>query len=149
MRRYRYQHLRSQSDVPMSPMNADRHGLANLKKEAPKALDKFYVPPSIVFIMLGFTLAGIAVAIQEQEEVDFEKLARTNLLLAMKKQQIKLDYDTETEITPTEELEMKTRQFEQVRAQQKRDAAKLKNIKTQMLGGGFKQEPVVDIEAVQ
>ena len=129
----------------MSPMNADRHGLANLKKEAPKALDRMPLPPSVFLIMIGFSLATIFTAIQDQEEADFEKLARNNLLLAMKKQQTKLEYDTDTEITPAEELEMKTKQFEQVRAQQKRDAAKLKNIKTQMLGGGYKSEPVVDI----
>ena len=126
-------------------MNADRHGLANLKKEAPKALDRMPLPPSVFLIMIGFSLATIFTAIQDQEEADFEKLARNNLLLAMKKQQTKLEYDTDTEITPAEELEMKTKQFEQVRAQQKRDAAKLKNIKTQMLGGGYKSEPVVDI----
>ena len=129
----------------MSPMNADRHGLANLKKEAPKALDRMPLPPSVFLIMIGFSLATIFTAIQDQEEADFEKLARNNILLAMKKQQTKLEYDTDTEITPAEELEMKTKQFEQVRAQQKRDAAKLKNIKTQMLGGGYKSEPVVDI----
>jgi len=30
LRRYRYQHLRSDSNVPMSIRNVDRHGLGNL-----------------------------------------------------------------------------------------------------------------------
>ena len=30
LRRYRYQHLRSKSEVPMSVQNYDRHGIENL-----------------------------------------------------------------------------------------------------------------------
>ena len=53
MRRYRYQHLRSDSSVPMSIRNIDRHGLGNLVHDPVKPLDRLKIPPFLLY-MLGF-----------------------------------------------------------------------------------------------
>lgn len=52
MRKYRYSHLANDSTVPNSPMNIDRHGLANLKKESNKAFDRVSIEPFMVYIFI-------------------------------------------------------------------------------------------------
>ena len=49
LRKYRYQHLATKSDVPQSPMNYDRHGLGNLKKQSGKPFDRLPVQPFVVY----------------------------------------------------------------------------------------------------
>lgn len=44
LRRYRYQHLRSKSEVPMSIKNYDRHGIENLQHDHVKPLDRIKMP---------------------------------------------------------------------------------------------------------
>lgn len=53
MRRYRYAHLRNKSNVPMSIKNEDRHGLAHLKHDDVKILDRLHFPPWFLFIFIG------------------------------------------------------------------------------------------------
>ncbi len=50
-----------------------------------------------------------------KDENDMEYLMRKNMLLAMKKQQQKLVYGDD-EITPAEQLHMKTVQYEQIKS---------------------------------
>jgi len=74
LRRYRYQHLRSDSTVPMSVRNVDRHGLGNLKKDETKAFDRIKVPPFLIYIIvLGWGLYVIA-KMNNNEEMKFVNL---------------------------------------------------------------------------
>lgn len=61
LRRYRYQHLRSDSSVPMSIRNVDRHGLGNLRHEGTKPFDRLKVPPFVVYVLaIGLVIIVIA-----------------------------------------------------------------------------------------
>ena len=52
LRRYRYQHLRSDSSVPMSIRNVDRHGLGNLQHDPVKPLDRLKIPPWLLYLII-------------------------------------------------------------------------------------------------
>lgn len=54
LNKYRWSHLHSSSNVPMSYRNIDRHGLGNLKIEAAKPLDRTGVPPYALWGMIFF-----------------------------------------------------------------------------------------------
>jgi|LauGreDrversion4_2_1035121.scaffolds.fasta_scaffold94855_1 hypothetical protein len=49
----------------------------------------------------------VLMTMQDNEELQFQTLAKKNLLLAMKKTQEKIEY-SEEEITPAEEITMKS-----------------------------------------
>lgn len=113
LRRYRYQHLRSDSSVPMSIRNVDRHGLNNLKHDETKPLDRLKVPPWMIYIMFFGLFAFCFLTFQEQEDTSFVALQRKNILLAMKKTQERMEY-AEEEITPAEEVTMMSTQYREV-----------------------------------
>ena len=61
-------------------------------------------------------LAGILYVmafLQDSEELEFHNLSRKNILLAMKKTQERLEYEPE-EVTPAEEITMKSTQYREV-----------------------------------
>ena len=101
MRRYRYQHLRNTSSVPMSVRNNDRHGLGELKHDGTKPIDRLKVPLWLIYVWVfsGFML--FAFRSYSKEEEDLEKLQRRNTLLAMKKQQHRIEYG-DNDVTPAE-----------------------------------------------
>jgi hypothetical protein len=55
----------------------------------------------------------VLMTMQDNEELQFQTLAKKNLLLAMKKTQEKIEY-SEEEITPAEEITMKSSQYREV-----------------------------------
>lgn len=65
------------------------------------------------------------------------------MLKAMKKQKTKLEYDSDTEISPAEQVHMQTKQYRDLKTQVKKDEAKMKAIKDVVLGG--RREPIVNI----
>lgn len=113
LRRYRYQHLRSKSDVPMSVKNFDRHGIENLQHDPVKPLDRIKTPAWMLWGTLFLIFAQIVLTNVQEEELDLEKMTRRNMLLAMKRtQEQKLLPDNE--VSPGEQFEMKSLQFERV-----------------------------------
>jgi hypothetical protein len=67
LRRYRYQHLRTKSEVPMSVQNYDRHGIENLQHDPVKVFDRLKIPPFFIFVIALTSLAYLRV-IQLQNE---------------------------------------------------------------------------------
>jgi hypothetical protein len=83
-------------------------------------------------LVLGAFLYVI-VTMRDSEEMEFQNLAKKNLLLAMKKTQDKVEYETD-EITPAEEVTMKSQQYrEVVEEQSRREKQKLNTIKSLVL----------------
>jgi hypothetical protein len=74
IRRYRYQHLRSNSSVPMSVRNNDRHGLSNLAHEGTKATDRIKVPPAVMYIFALLIIIIINFRKYTNDELNLEKL---------------------------------------------------------------------------
>ena len=108
LRRYRYQHLFSKSNVPMSIRNFDRHGMANLAQEETKPLDRFHIPAWLIWGVFTMLVLGLSFQYSNDKGMNIEQLQRENMLKAMKAQQDELKYDTKKEITPTEQVEMKS-----------------------------------------
>ena len=62
--RYRYNYLRSGSEVPNSVMNYDRHGMENLKKDKIRPFDRLFgIPPGILFFVCGISIALVLMSI--------------------------------------------------------------------------------------
>lgn len=91
----------------MSIKNVDRHGLGNLKHDPVKPLDRVKLPPFILYIGALSCIIYFAMMARDKEELEFQELAKKNLLLAVKKTQERIEYKQD-EITPAEELTMKT-----------------------------------------
>jgi hypothetical protein len=85
MRRYRYSHLRSDSTVPMSIRNYDRHGLENLKHDHVKPLDRLKIPPFVIYIWFFGAIIYVFMKYFENEEFHFDKMQRKNLLLSARR----------------------------------------------------------------
>lgn len=66
------------------------------------------------------------------------------MLLAMKKQKQQIEYETDKEITPAEQVHMKTKQYEKIKQQIKKDEQSLKTIKSVVLGGKKQQITQID-----
>ena len=92
----------------MSVRNHDRHGMSNLAHEESKTLDRIKIPPWFIYFMV--TLLGLCFYYQyiNDKTMNLEKLSRENMLKAMRARQESLKYDTKTEITPVESIEMKS-----------------------------------------
>ena len=105
----------------MSVRNYDRHGMDNLKHEPVKPLDRLKFPPFALYLFVFTIFALIAYRSHTDSSLDTEQLLRRNMLLAIKKQKQTIEYETDTEITPAEQVHMKTKQFEQIKQQIKRD----------------------------
>lgn len=137
LRRYRYQHLRSDSNVPMSIRNVDRHGLGNLQHDPVKPLDRLKIPPFLLYMLALAGILYVMAFLQDSEELEFHNLARKNILLAMKKTQERLEYEPE-EVTPAEEITMKSTQYrEVVEKQSQKEREKLNRIKSLVLLEGM------------
>lgn len=91
----------------MSIRNVDRHGLGNLKHDPVKPLDRLKIPPFLLYMLVLGAFLYVMATMRDSEEMDFQNLAKKNLLLAMKKTQDKVEYETD-EITPAEEVTMKS-----------------------------------------
>lgn len=69
LRRYRYQHLRSDSNVPMSIRNVDRHGLSNLTHDPVKPFDRIKLHPIVIYIVVFGGLAYLLAIFWDNEEL--------------------------------------------------------------------------------
>jgi hypothetical protein len=87
----------------MSIRNVDRHGLENLKHDPVKALDRLKIPPYLLYALFMASFFYMSAIYFENEELQFDSLTRKNILLAMKKNQDKIEYGDD-EISPAEEL---------------------------------------------
>ncbi|CDW90586.1 UNKNOWN [Stylonychia lemnae] len=133
LRRYRVQHLRNDSNVPMSIRNVDRHGMNNLKHDPVKPLDRLKVPPFLIYFVFFGTILGLMYQAQNAKDLNFEELQRRNTLLAMKKTQEKIEYE-ENEVTPAEVVTMQTKQYKTVVEEKgKQEQRKLNTIRSVIL----------------
>ena len=114
MRRYRYSHLHTKSSVPMSIRNYDRHGIGNLAHDEVKPLDRAKIPPYLLYFLVFSLVSGIYLATYGDKSLDIAQLRRENMLKAMRANREKLIYDTDKEITPAEQLTMKSKQYQKV-----------------------------------
>ena len=114
LRRYRVLHLHTKANQPMSIRNYDRHGMANLAHEPVKPLDRFKIPAWVVYGCLFSIFAYVVVASQTDKGLNIEQLRRENMLKAMRANRERILYDTKKEITPAEQLEMRTKQYTKV-----------------------------------
>jgi hypothetical protein len=69
----------------MSIRNVDRHGLGNLKHDPVKPLDRLKIPPFLLYMLILGAFLYVIVTMRDSEEMEFQNLAKKNLLLAMKK----------------------------------------------------------------
>lgn len=76
----------------MSIRNLDRHGLGNLQHDPVKPLDRVKIPPFLLYALLFGGLCYFMLQLQDSEELDYQNLAKKNILLAMKKTQDRLEY---------------------------------------------------------
>ena len=70
MRRYRMTHLRTKSNQPMSIRNYDRHGMSNLMHEPVKPLDRFKIPPWLLYLLVFSIFAYFVVRVQNDKGLD-------------------------------------------------------------------------------
>jgi len=131
LRRQMWSHLRSDSSVPMSIRNVDRHGLGNLKHEDVKPFDRLKVPPFLIYGIVFGALLYFAALFYENDELRLETLQKRNLLLAMKRTQEREGLG-EDEISGGEELTMKTKQYkegvEKAREKEQRKVSQIKQV---------------------
>lgn len=78
----------------MSIRNIDRHGLGHLRHDEVKPLDRLKIPPFLLYLMVLGGLIYVMATMQDSEEMSFQNLAKKNILLAMKKTQDKIEYET-------------------------------------------------------
>lgn len=92
----------------MSLSNYDRHGLLNLRIEGAKVMDRWHIPPAYLYIIFfaGFLFFGFNADVARQQEID--NMKRRNMLKAIRKNQTEMEYDTDKEITPAEQVTMAT-----------------------------------------
>ena len=87
-----------------------------------------------------------------EKGMDVEQLQRENMLKAMRAQQEELKYDTKTEISPAEQVEMKSQQYKTVVTRQvKKEKQNIKEIKRVILHEGVvanRTSKVVDIQSL-
>lgn len=111
LRRYRYSHLHTKSNVPMSIRNYDRHGLGNLVHDPVKPLDRLKLPPWLLYMLVFAMSSALFLATYGDKGLDIETLRRENMLKAMRANREKVVYDTNKEITPAEQFTMKSKQY--------------------------------------
>ena len=104
MRRYRMTHLHTKSNVPMSISNYDRHGMANLAHDAVKPLDRFKIPPWLLYGVIFSVFAYVGMKSNTDKSLNIEVLRRENMLKAMRSNREQIVYDTKKEITPAEHI---------------------------------------------
>ena len=102
----------------MSIRNEDRHGLANLQHERVKALDKFQIPPVILFTLVFIPFSLFLATTYKSVDDENQKQHQQNILKAVRKTQNIIEYG-EDEVTGSEELTMATTQYKQVVHQKK------------------------------
>ena len=155
LRRYRYQHLATKSKVPMSIRNYDRHGMGNLMHEPVKPLDRFKIPPFVLYALVFGIFGYFVVRTGSDKGLNIEQLRRENMLKAMRKNREKVLYDTEKEVTPAEQLQMKTLQYKEVKQQQRREKDTLSDLKRNLLrpegskASGSISDRTIDIQKLQ
>ena len=98
----------------MSIRNYDRHGMANLAHEEVKPLDRVKIPAWLIWGVLGLMFFGLNYQAMNEKGMDVEQLQRENMLKAMRAQQEEMKYDTKKEISPAEQIEMKSKQYKDV-----------------------------------
>ena len=152
LRRYRIQHLRSKSNVPMSLSNFDRHGMQNLVIEEVKLLDRMPIPP---FLLYAFILVGIGYISHTSKSntgMNIQQLKRENLLKAMRKRYSeRIQYDADTEVTPVEKITKQTKEYREVVSKKKSEEKQARKIIRQgiLMGANQKQTShIVDIDKV-
>ena len=69
----------------MSLRNFDRHGLNNLRHDDVKPLDRLKIPPFLIYMLVFGGILYCMASFQDSEEMNFQNLAKKNILLAMKK----------------------------------------------------------------
>ena len=107
-------HLHTKSSVPMSISNYDRHGLANLAHDPVKPLDRWKIPPYMVYMCIFSIFAFYVLRTSQDKGLNIETLRRENMLKAMRANREKLVYDAKTEISPAEQIHMKSQQYTKV-----------------------------------
>ena len=96
--------------------------MANLAHEPVKPLDRIKIPPWLIYSCVFSVFAFFVVRTSNEKGLNIEQLRRENMLKAMRSNRENLLYDTKKEITPAEQVEMKSKQYKQVvRAKQQKE----------------------------
>lgn len=96
--------------------------MANLAHEPVKPLDRLKIPPWLIYSCVFSVFAFFVVRTSNEKGLNIEQLRRENMLKAMRSNRENLLYDTKKEITPAEQVEMKSKQYKQVvRAKQQKE----------------------------
>ena len=123
-------HLHTKSTTPMSIRNYDRHGMANLAHDKVKPLDRLHIPPWIIYGVIFSVIAYTTMKVNMDKGLNIEQLRRENMLKAMRANREQIIYDTKTEITPAEQFQMQSKQYQSVVKQRsKAEKDTLKTIK--------------------
>lgn len=123
-------HLHTKSNVPMSISNYDRHGMGNLVHDPVKPLDRFKIPPWLVYSVIFSLFAYFGMKTNQDKGLNLEVLRRENMLKAMRANREQILYDTKKEITPAEQFAMKSKQYQTVVKERSRvEKDTLKDIK--------------------
>ena len=123
-------HLHTKSNVPMSIRNYDRHGMANLAHDKVKPLDRLHIPPWVIYGVIFSVVAYTTMKVNMDKGLNIEQLRRENMLKAMRANREQIIYDTKKEITPAEQFQMKSKQYQTVVKQRsKAEKDTLKTIK--------------------
>jgi len=65
-------HLHTKSNVPMSIRNYDRHGMSNLAHDPVKPLDRFKIPPWLIYGLIVSVFAVFVVTTSNDKSLDIE-----------------------------------------------------------------------------
>ncbi len=93
----------------MSIRNYDRHGMANLAHDPVKPLDRLKIPPWLLYGCVFSIFAFFVIKTSNEKGLNIEQLRRENMLKAMRANREEVLYDTKKEITPAEQIQMRTK----------------------------------------
>jgi len=98
--------------------------MANLAHDPVKPLDRLKIPPWLLYMCVFSFFAFFVMKTQNEKGLNIEQLRRENMLKAMRSNREQVLYDTKKEITPAEQIQMRTKQYDTVvkkRSQAERD----------------------------
>ena len=104
--------------------------MANLAHDKVKPLDRLHIPPWIIYGVIFSVIAYTTMKVNMDKGLNIEQLRRENMLKAMRANREQIVYDTKTEITPAEQFQMQSKQYQSVVKQRsKAEKDTLKTIK--------------------
>ena len=104
--------------------------MANLAHDKVKPLDRLHIPPWVIYGVIFSVIAYTTMKVNMDKGLNIEQLRRENMLKAMRANRKQIIYDTKKEITPAEQFQMQSKQYQTVVKQRnKAEKDTLKTIK--------------------